>query len=165
MIFNQIDESKKAKAVGDTKAIQAALVAFKKDVGVWPFKDTATTSGVTILTTGDPALIATDIAQITALQYDVTTIQNIKDHLNDATIAVPIYGDKWKGPYLSDVPLDPWGKPYIIPVNLLLPGNPPPYTGPVFIFSAGPGSGGSPVYDTDKAAENLGNDDIGVRIQ
>lgn len=165
MIFNQIDEAKKTRALADTKSIQSALIAFKKDVGVWPYNSGAfgsNTSDVTLLATINPAEIsAGDMTQIGALKYDTSKIQNIKDHLTDAAVATAIYGDKWKGPYLADIPLDPWGKPYIIPVSLLVPTT-PPYSGPIWIFSAGPNG----VFDTDiDVSSQSGSDDIGVRIQ
>jgi general secretion pathway protein G len=171
MIFNQIDESKKTRALADTKSIQSALIAFKKDVGVWPYRSGAfgsTADDVTMLVTGDPASMSTDdITQLKALGYNDGKIQNIKDHLNDSATATAIYGSKWKGPYLADIPKDPWGKVYIIPIGSLTPVDQqnaglPGYTGPVWIFSAGAGG----VYDTDKTSEGIGGqDDQGVRIQ
>src|SRR6185369_2395576 len=155
MIFGQIEESKKTRALGEGKSLQATLLAFKKDVGVWPYNSGtfgATTSDVTVLVTGDPATFAADLTRIGTLGYDATKMQNLKDHMVDATAATAIYGPKWKGPYLVEAPLDPWGKPYIIPIELLNPANTSNAGVPAFIFSAGPNG----VYDTDRGAQSLG---------
>lgn len=165
MIFGQVDEAKKTRALAEAKSIQSALIAFKKDVGVWPYNSGtfgSTTSDVTMLVTGSPADIsAADLAQLTALGYNTGKVERLSDHLSDATKAIAIYGDKWKGPYLSETPMDPWGKAYIVPVSLMVPTT-PPYTGSIWIFSPGPGG----VYDIDTTIKDLtGLDDLGVRMQ
>lgn len=168
MIFNQIDESKKARALADTKSLQTALMMFQKDTGIFPYNVAPNAPNVTMLVTGDPALLAGDAGQLSALGYDPSTQQNIKDHLMDAATAKVIYADKkWNGPYLTSLPVDPWNKPYMIPVGLLNPSfqdpnNPgQPYTGPVWILSAGPDG----VFDTNINKNAAAGDDIGTRIR
>lgn len=150
MIFNQIDESKKARALGDCKSIQSAMLTFRKDVGVWPVKSAPAVSDVTLLI---GLGTATPDADLTAKGFDVTKKQMFVDHLKVDDNAA--YGTLWKGPYLLLVEQDPWGNAYISNTGDFSTAN------PVWILSPGPNG----ILDTPTNAQVPQVDDIGIRIK
>lgn len=167
MIFNQIDESKNTRTLADCKSIQSAILSFRKDVGVWP-----TNGGTVSLLVGSvpdqavktaPAVPASISAELGKLNYTTTSTETLYNHLSKNGPGYP--DSKWKGPYASDFPSDPWNNPYIInATNLELTkdpatGNVLPY--PVWVLSAGPNG----KLETDASSETLGGDDIGVRLK
>lgn len=150
MIFSQIDESKKTRAMGDCKSIQSAVMSFKKDTGVWPNKSSSVLTDVTLLY--GTGTVPAD-ADLTAQVYDVTKKQQFVDHLKaDENSA---YGALWKGSYMTFVEADPWGNAYISNVKDFNT------TSPVWIVSAGPNG----VLNTPTTAEVLQGDDVGIRIK
>jgi general secretion pathway protein G len=163
MIFNQIDDSKIAKAKGDVKSIQSAIMAFRKDVGQWPYiVDASVTPPFTYYTqlyTGTAA----ELPVLSAGFDDPSTPGLLADQLLKNTSSY----SSWKGPYLTSVGLDPWGKAYVMnPSNFSLKQN------PVWIISAGPDG----IIQTPAAAAEIcfntatppvaisKCDDIGVRV-
>ncbi len=165
MIFNQIEESRNARALADCKTLQTAIMNFKKDTGVWPFKSDPTTTDVTVLVTGDPAsLSAADVTSLGALGMDTSKMQDIRDHLSNEVTGKATYGDRlWKGPYITDVNKDPWDKPYVINLKQLMinPSDNNMFTGSAWILSAGPNG----IYDTAVTDTGLMTDDKGIRIK
>lgn len=158
MIFNQIDESKKARATGDCKSIAAAINVFRKDLGVWPgYKDLAAIPPVkwTILHNGSAD---SDMPTLSA-GFDNADPNTLANHLmkNNGNV---YNTTNWKGPYLtSEVGLDPWGKAYVINVDVF-DANP---SVPVWVISAGPDN----VLCTPAASTTIpdGCDDVGIRIK
>ena len=153
MIFSQIDESKKSRALGDCKALQSAIMSFKKDTGVWPVRSNNVTADVTLLVGNVPPTFPP--AELAGLGFDLTKLTLVMDHLS--TDKNGSYGTVWKGPYLTVADPDPWGNAYIINAKNF---NDNPST-PVWILSPGPDG----VYSTPAGNETLVNDDIGIRIK
>ena len=152
MIFNQIDESRKTRALADCKSIQTAIMTFRKDTGVWPNRTNPTTANISMLSGGGTAIPDADLGP---LGFDVTTRQMYSDHLKtDNNLA---YGASWKGPYLNKVEADPWGNAYI---TNALNFNDNPAT-PVWILSAGPDG----ILQTATNGNNLSGDDVGILIK
>jgi general secretion pathway protein G len=159
MIFNQIDESKKTRAAGDSKTISTAVTMFRKDTGKWPFYmpgDCAFTylaiqgSGNTpVNTAGDWQLGLNDIALKLILNIPAV----------NPPIAQTCYNGKAQNYLPQDTP-DPWGNAYVI--NAANFGT----SGPVWVLSAGPNG----VLDTSVNSQTLNDvgangDDVGIRIQ
>lgn len=169
LVFNQIDESKKTRALADIKSINVATLAFRKDVGKWP---------VLHETAGDPWVdILVSDGTVPALPAGFTAVSNNKSNFkfqmaSDAlTAPVTIftgpggmYFKLWKGPYMSAFPADPWGNAYVMNSGYLfysetdLPGA---TTTPVWLLSAGPNG----IYETDVTDTELKGDDIGIRLR
>ena len=155
MIFNQIDEAKITKAKGDAKTIQNAILALKKDTGNWPvFSDDATV----------PANATLKMLSSDGADPDFGTTVGWKvagaafTQLVDQAEGTKIYGTSWKGPYLSGVLMDPWGKRYFVNVgDFNTPG------APVWIISAGPDG----ILDTETSATEIASTskNIGIRIK
>ncbi|HBA73107.1 MAG: hypothetical protein A2X82_18040 [Geobacteraceae bacterium GWC2_55_20] len=123
MIFNQIDESKVTRALGDVKAIQSSVLAFRKDTGLWPKRDSATTDAATILQSAGNMPLGPGGGAVVG--WDVTTPVSMNDLLvtngpANAGWYTPKSGATsvgWNGPYGTDFPADPWGNMYVINVN------------------------------------------------
>lgn len=153
MIFNQIDESRRTRALADCKSIQTAIMTFRKDTGTWPNKTASSVANVTLLSGVGTPIPDADLA---ARLFDVSVSQRFVDHLKVDDNGA--YGTVWKGPYLtSTVEADPWGNTYIMNAKNL---NDEPAT-PVWIISAGPDG----ILDTPANADVLVNNDVGIRIK
>ncbi|PKN13051.1 MAG: hypothetical protein CVU69_04880 [Deltaproteobacteria bacterium HGW-Deltaproteobacteria-4] len=152
MIFSQIDDAKLTRAEADCKSISSAILVFRKDLGVWPNRMGAGCPEVTTLMRGEGALPA-DLA---AMSFLTTNVMNFTDVLT--TDDEGCYStDLYRGPYLPNVPADPWGNSYVVAANNFAATS----TDPVFVFSAGPnGKIETPTFSLSP----LG-DDIGIRIK
>lgn len=167
MIFSQVEESRTSKAKGDAKSIQTAIQMFKKDVGKWPYY-TDNTPGAPVtcsfLHTGTDAQVPTLSAG-----FDDTTSVALADQLESNKFGY--VATMWKGPYLTENTLDPWGKAYVINAGNF-DSNPPEI---VWVMSAGPDG----VIQTPAQAKELCTtvpvppalpapispcDDIGIRL-
>lgn len=157
MIFNQIDESKKTRAIGDVKSLHEGFTAFYGTAKKWPiFLDpTFCGTAVSVLTShGEPISNSWPVGVFTAGFDEAFTVSaNHACYNNKEAISVFVKVDA-----------DPWGNKYISNTgDLLVPG------APVWIISAGPNG----VLDTTPASLALNNapvdggagDDIGTRIK
>lgn len=149
IIFKEIDESRKVRALADIQSISTAIIVFRKDVGAWPVTMPNCVTDVSLLF-GDGAL---DDAKMgfTAMGFDSTAKLNLS-----VPFAHPAgcYAE-WKGPYMAAVPPDPWGNAYIINAAAFYG------AGGVWILSAGPNG----VVETNIADSAVVNDDIGDKIR
>jgi general secretion pathway protein G len=149
LVFKEVDEAKLSKAKADAKTIQTAIMMFYKDNQKWP---KYTNDGGNMI--GDVTLLRSDgnFPNDVDANFDTTKISTIKNHLIENGIG---YDIKWKGPYLSETNPDPWGNAYIVDASSMGTQN------PVWILSAGPNG----KIETNKNSQNLGGDDIGIRLQ
>jgi general secretion pathway protein G len=164
MIFNQIDESKITKAKGDCKSIQSAIYSFRKDLGKWPTQKATPPNATFLYSDGYTTKTAAELATLN-ITHDITIASSLADHLvkNDADVAYntdPTKGVVWKGPYMSALPADPWGNPYIIDGNGLNDTTTVPAI-PVLVLSAGPDG----IFQTGPGVKDPQGDDIGVLIK
>jgi len=152
IIFKEIDESKKTRALADIKSISTSLMVFKKDTGSWPTLTGACAPGVTLLVgSGNMP------ANYAAMGFDDASKVNLSEPLSLNSGACYT---NWKGPYMATVTADPWGNAYIINADALSG------TGAVWILSAGPnGSAAAGGVETSAVATVVAGDDIGIRIQ
>lgn len=154
MIFNQIDESKKTRALADIKSIQTAILSYRKDTGQWPLKSGGCVEKVTMLNTatGSPP---TDLV---AMGFNTAEGESFASFLTADT-----YGCNpltWKGPYITDIKEDPWGNQYVINTEPWLSGS-AVANHYVWILSAGPKG----VLETATTSDVLVGDDIGIRLK
>ncbi|MBC8019083.1 MAG: type II secretion system protein GspG [Verrucomicrobia bacterium] len=160
MIFNQIDEAKVTRALGDMKSIQSGIMIFKKDTGSWPDKTAPGVVGVTLLYSDSKSTATPPIPTNSGIDWNSTTAERIADHLNANNDGV--YGaTTWKGPYLNANDADPWGNAYIINADNFST------DGKVWVVSAGPDgiiqTNAASDSCSDKAAGN--GDDICIRLK
>ena len=159
MIFNQIDESKTARAQADVKSLAMAIQMLRKDTGKFPTLDkTTATDTVTILYVPDGNAGIPNLAA----GWSNAKENNITDHLRDNSGAY----SNWKGPYLPQLSVDPWNNAYVINADAFRsPGS------AVWVLSGGPnGKIDTPAAATTINTDAVGNliadaDDIGIRLQ
>jgi prepilin-type N-terminal cleavage/methylation domain-containing protein len=165
LIAKHIDDAKLARAENEAQVLAAGLAAFYKDVGRWPTMDaTGTYNGVAQLATGTAANPGTAVAS-NGWDSDTTgaTIDLLENHLYNNTpkgaAAYPITGKRaWRGPYINEAPLDPWGTPYMVNIEAT---DSTTAVEKGFVISAGPNG----VMDTTEAAVRAtvpAGDDIAV---
>jgi len=152
MIFSQIDDAKLARAEADCKSISSAILAFRKDLGVWPNHSGAGCGENTQFLRGGgdlPGGLADMAYQTTAtvLFSDVLMVDD--EGCYNAT--------KYRGPYLPVVNTDPWGNAYFLAANNFVA----TMTDPVFVLSAGPNG----IVETPIFSVSPLGDDIGTRIK
>ncbi|RJP22177.1 MAG: prepilin-type N-terminal cleavage/methylation domain-containing protein [Deltaproteobacteria bacterium] len=158
-ITKYIDDSKIAKSRNEAQVIGGALTNFYKDVGQWPNRNPVSGAVTTVLYTGAaiPTSYANFVAGAGAGAGWNGAAGNIDNNLliNGASGNLyPPAGDlRWKGPYISvALPLDPWGRPYLLNVAT---------TGPLWVISAGPDQR----INTRNIDNVVAGDDIGFRVR
>lgn len=167
-ITKYIDDSKIAKAKSECQVISAAMANFYKDVGQWP-RNPRTGAGIAVHYTGGatPALpntFANFVTGTAAAGWNVG-VGLIDTHLvnnNPAPSAWPNSGEqRWNGPYASVLPLDPWGRPYLVYIPAAATGA----AAPIWVVSAGPNGTMNTVPTATSIVNDPTNDDIGIRLR
>ena len=161
-ITKYIDDSKVAKARNEAQVIAAAVTNAYKDLGRWPNRINAATD-YGGLYTGTVLPAGTIIGAATGWTPPAAaTWSSLDTHLVSNGHTYPLAGDtKWAGPYATTLPVDPWGRPYVINAANFTSVVVPPI--PVWVLSAGPNG----VIETNIAAATTvtGGDDIGFRVR
>jgi general secretion pathway protein G len=152
IIFKEIDESKKTRALADAKSISTAILVLKKDTGSWPVSAGCVPS-VTILNGSGPI-------PAFAANWDQSSFNSFSNYLgtddNGCWSPPAVDPATWKGPYMASVNADPWGHAYLTNASEFLTDG-----AAVWILSAGPDG----IVDTGRGANALSGDDIGLRIK
>ena len=162
-ITKYIDDSKIAKARNEAQAIAAAVTTAFKDLGRWPNRNTAVADYGGLFT----GTVAPTAAFLAAAGWAAPGAQwnSLDTHLVTNGHTYPVAGDtKWAGPYATTLPVDPWGRPYVInAANFQTQPAPPAAPIPVWVLSAGPDG----VVNTPIAAATTVTvgDDIGFRVR
>lgn len=177
MIFNQIDESKKSRAMGDCKSIMSAITDFggkknTQDVAIGKNPVFSNPGDCTAI--GIPFLYSNSASYATIVASNATWAASLaaaggNDDSFQAAMTVAAnhacYQNKEAIAAFNLTPQDPWGNSYVSNSGDLAT-----KTAPVWILSAGPNG----VIDTDSSSPTLNNnpkngagteDDIGVRWQ
>lgn len=167
MIFNQIDEAKKTRALAECKSLAGAILLFRKDAAKWPYlvpDDPACSTYQTLQTaTGnDPAENAGGAWGISLNDVAFGLILNLPG--TNPLVAQTCYDNKAKSYLVEDQP-DPWGFKYIVnAANFSVDIN------PVWVVSAGPNgcldtSVNSTALNDSPCTAGQPGDDIGIRIK
>ena len=164
-ITKYIDDSKVAKARNEVQVIGGAMTNFYKDTGTWPNHNPVTGAVVAtvLLYTGTTTPAAAAVfggalpsppPPVAAWAGTVYTLDNSLLVNGPTGAAYAASGDlSWRGPYVgSALPVDPWGKPYVVNIAA---------AGPIWILSAGT-NGKVQTLATDNVV--IG-DDIGFRVR
>ncbi|MDA8122035.1 MAG: prepilin-type N-terminal cleavage/methylation domain-containing protein [Deltaproteobacteria bacterium] len=160
-ITKYISDSQVARSKNEAQVIAAAVTNAYKDLGRWPNRINATT---------DYGGLYTSTVAPTAALFGTATgwtaagagWNQLNTHLVTNGHGYPATGDnKWAGPYSTQLPNDPWGRPYVINAANFMSTAVPPI--PVWVLSAGVNG----VIETNIAAATTvtGGDDVGVRIR
>jgi prepilin-type N-terminal cleavage/methylation domain-containing protein len=193
MVIKYVNDGRRARALSDSQAIGQAILAFNLDTGRWPVNDDTNPNDAGELS----RLVGLPAAQISAANVPdgagATGAGNwngggsggnagaLEDSLilNRNAVANPLYpvsptapeSPGWNGPYLKQIPLDPWGRPYVCNVRYL---DGAAVTGAtaaeedahaVFCLSAGPDGVFNTSFDDATTLAAPGGDDVGWPIQ
>jgi prepilin-type N-terminal cleavage/methylation domain-containing protein len=162
-ITKYIDDSKVAKARNEVQVIAAALTNAYKDLGRWPNRINATTDYGGLFT-GATTPAAAFFGAATGWTAPGAGWNSLDTHLVTNGHTYPATGDvKWSGPYAATLPVDPWGRPYVINAANFTSSTTPPT--PVWVLSAGPNGVVNTNIATTAAATVPGGDDIGFRVR
>jgi general secretion pathway protein G len=162
MIFNQIDETKKTRALADCKSISTAITMFRKDTTKWPYFDSedCTFTYLTLQTGTGSDPVDAPAPGDWKINFNAVALGFVLNlpGVNPA-VAQACYGGK-AAAYMTEDRVDPWGNKYI--VNAASFGT----AGPVWVISAGP-NGALDTNSTSQTLNDIGTngDDIGVRIK
>jgi len=162
-ITKYIDDSKVAKARNEAQVIAAAVTNAYKDLGRWPNRINATTD-YGGLYTGATTPAAAFFGAATGWTAAGAGWNALDTHLVTNGHTYPATGDtRWAGPYAVTLPVDPWGRPYVINAANFTSATTPPT--PVWVLSAGPNGVINTSIATTPAASVTGGDDIGFRVR
>ena len=156
-----VTESQVARARNEAKMIADAVTGAYKDLGRWPNRQDDTSDYGGLYTGAAPP---TDEFLRNASGWapagkawsrlDTHLLRNEHDYPSTG-------GNRWNGPYLSDLPTDPWGRPYVINSFCFTLASEPPI--PIWVVSAGPN--GILETNIDANVTATGGDDVGIRIR
>jgi prepilin-type N-terminal cleavage/methylation domain-containing protein len=194
LVVKYVNDGRRARAASDAQTIAHAIKAFNLDTARWPVSDDGNVNdagelsrlvglpgGFLDTAIPDGAGVATGDGNWNGGGAGGNS-GSIEDHLvfNESATANPLYPVSatapvpagWNGPYLEDVPLDPWGRPYVCNVRYLQDANVAGTTQAmrdqhaVFCLSAGANGLFETSFDDATELENAaGGDDIGTLIQ
>jgi len=169
MIFNQIDESKKARALGEAKTLLETARNIRHNTHLWPtwsYDSGACAEDVVYLLNTN----STKPTLLTPLTGNGIAMADVLNAAKGSALAGCYKkvddANAWAGPYLAgESGVDPWGRSYIIYLDKLKSANAAPATRWGWVISAGPdGIIQTDVTDPAITAIAAGNDDIGIRI-
>jgi prepilin-type N-terminal cleavage/methylation domain-containing protein len=165
-ITKYIDDSKIAKARNEVQVIAAAVTNAYKDLGRWPNRINAATD-YGGLYTGATTPAAAFFGAATGWTAAGAGWNSLDTHLVTNGHTYPATGDtKWAGPYATTLPVDPWGRPYVInAANFQTQPLPPAAPIPVWVLSSGPNGVVNTNIANTPAAAVTGGDDIGFRVR
>jgi len=112
------ETARKKQAEMDLEMLSNAMLQLAWDTGKWP-------SGMARTAAGDPEL------------WDLTTA-------SAGLLQASSDFSEWKGPYVRDIPLDPWGMPYFFDSDYRING-----VNKIVVGSFGPNREGRNMYDND----------------
>ncbi len=193
MVVKYINDGRRSRALSDSQAIGQAIMAFNVDTGRWPVNDDTNPNDAGELS----RLVGLPAAQISAASIpdgtgatgaanwdgggDGGNAGALEDQLvrNRTTAVNPLYTASlttpeppgWNGPYLKQIPVDPWGQPYVCnvryldaaAVNGVTPAEEDSHA--VMCLSAGPDSTFNTSFDDATTLAAPGGDDVGWLIQ
>ena len=131
--------SKIAKAKADIEAIYNAIGLLENDTGEWPNHQTA---GIMCLNIPGGCPSNNELCETCACKIGDSCAGLTA---NDGNF------NNWNGPYMSNIPLDPWGHQYFFDTDY----NHSSYSNSVMIGSYGPNGVGNNVYDTDDIVKKI----------
>jgi len=126
------EKARVTKAQTVLNQLHTAFATMEIDTGYWPGREVAK---------GGPDPQSPGVR----CSSDNNEVEDLNDMQTGVTRSHPSY-PHWNGPYLSTVPLDPWGNNYFFDTDYTLPGGSD--TGAV-IGSYGPNGTGNNLYDAD----------------
>ena len=160
VVGRELDRAAREQALADCSTIARALRSLQRDVGCAPCGFRGAPSYGWLRGPGKPSAFAVPPDGLPgSLSWFVT-----EDYMGG--------GRSWRGPYLAEVPVDPWGRQYVVTVDGYWSrgqdrGAPAsvPTAGParrrIWVLSAGPDG----IIETRSTFQAVAGDDIGVLLE
>ena len=196
LVLKYIGDARSARALSDARTMGQAIIAFNLDTGRWPVSNDGNLNNAGELS----RLVGLKNSDISAANIPAGagvatgdgnwdgggsggTGGAIEDFLKFnadadtdplyATSNNPAVAPGWDGPYVQDVPSDPWGNPYVVNIRYLDGGGVTGATSTeerdhaVFILSAGANGQFETSFDDATGLSNdaMGGDDVGWMIE
>jgi prepilin-type N-terminal cleavage/methylation domain-containing protein len=182
-LIKNLNEGKTARAQSDAQVIGNAIQSFYKDTGKWPLQDDNDPSPELVRLVGNASLGGgnsglpdgdnnrTDNWQDRGRSGTLTN-QLILNESENGNIK-PLYQTSsnphrkpgWNGPYLDEVPLDPWGNAYVVNIHYTSTSHRNNLRHNVMVLSAGPNQVFETTFADNQFNEEFGGDDIGYVIR
>lgn len=167
LVTRYIDDARIARAQADCQAIRAAVLGFYKDTGRWPDTDGSSATLPSALYTlygngtraagggantwGDTAASARMNAHLTANN------PGANDYLTTGDSA-------WRGPYIAEDRVDPWGRAYEINIRAAYTATGGEQSA-IYCLSAGPNMTFNTTFLQAVSTAAVGGDDVAIRIR
>jgi hypothetical protein len=147
VLSDQTSDDDRAAATAGCNLIATALLRYTADTTFPPSGFRGQASYLWLRGPGEaPAASAAPGGWVASLSWFLT-----KNYMADV---------RWLGPYLDEVPVDPWGRQYIVLCGAWWPGQSARGTAHAWVLSAGPDG----ILDTTSADAELAGDDLGIEI-
>lgn len=164
-ITKYIEDSRRARAQNEAQVIGAAVVNAYKDLGRWP--NLAAGGGAVNGLYSGPAGTPAPPAGFTGMGGwgGIAPWEILNNHLvtngppGGPTRYATTGENRWQGSYATNLPVDPWGRPYLVNAAAFASAATPP--APIWVLSAGPDG----TIQTVPAAATTAGDDVGYRIR
>lgn len=182
LAFGYLQDARKTQAQHDANQIAAAIGSFLKDTGLPPYKNTTSADKIPAKESADfECLVSatgngfTSAADSTASWTTCYTASSTKDTLENHLIVNAPLGNAaklykitgktaWKGPYLPSIPVDPWGRPFLVNIKQADPAAATPKA--AWVISSGPNGTLETAFDQNAGvAISPSGDDIFARIK
>lgn len=187
-VARNLNQGKVARAQSDAQVIGNAILDFYKDVGQWPAQTDLDPNpeafrlvGNYELGRGDKGIPSgTNTAVGSQAWKSFGSASTLTEQLirNSVPGIHPLYKESsnpqvtpgWNGPYLDQIPLDPWGHPFLVNIGYALPTVSGTVTAEndyhtVMVLSAGRDGVFNTSFDAKAYNEKPGGDDIGFVIR
>ncbi len=186
-VARNLNQGKVARAQSDAQVVGQAILNFYKDVGQWPAQTDLDSNPEAFRLVGNYELGGGNegisrgtekaLGSNTWASFGATTTLTEQLIRNRSGNIDPLYklSEKphvdpgWNGPYMDKIPLDPWGRPFVINIGYALPSVAGSVTSEneyhnVMVLSAGKDGQFDTTFDTRAYNEKPEGDDIGFVI-
>ena len=138
-VAKNLNQGKIARAQSDAGVIGNAILDFYKDVGQWPAQTDLDSNPEAFRLVGNYELgggnagisAGSDLAAGSQTWSSFGSTTTLTEQLirNRSGNIHPLYKESttphtdpgWNGPYLDKIPLDPWGRPFVVSIGFALP--------------------------------------------
>ncbi len=174
VISKNITDANISRAQNETQVIAAAISSFYKDLGRWPTSDGTSgnpdvhyliySQGADTAQGADNEWNQAHLDSSDTMEHHLVTNQPGSDG-RPGTNTYPLTGRwRWRGPYIAEIPSDPFGIHYSCNVRYLYTD---PSAGPaaVYVLSAGPNRNWDTQFEQAPLPGTIAGDDIGTPLK
>jgi prepilin-type N-terminal cleavage/methylation domain-containing protein len=129
--------ARQTQAEADLEMLSASILQLAWDTGKWP------NGHVRNQYVSNPLEVPYPYSSIYDLEHDKSGLLGNNGTYFDT--------NKWAGPYIGDIPLDPWDRKYIFDSDYRIDG-----VWHIAVYSGGPNRSGVNIYDSDNIVYDFG---------